>query len=195
MANKKCLALTDEEYEKCIQLIRSGFELDGVHIKPNDRIATICIIQSCLGLRLGDILKLRMSSFVKDGNRYRLDIREQKTNKSRQFTVPVEIYSFIQEYAIDRGISKDAKLFDISERQVQRHLNLVFKKMHLVGSHSSHSFRKRFITKIYNENNHDIELCRILLQHSSVQITQRYIGIRSEQVESALASTISNIIL
>ena len=194
MANKKCLALTDEEYEKCIQLIRSGFELNGVHIKPNDRIATICIIQSCLGLRLGDILKLRMSSFVKDGNRYRLDIREQKTNKERVFSVPVEVYSFIQDYAIERGISKEAKLFDLSERQVQRHLNLVFKKMHLVGSHSSHSFRKRFATKAYEDSGYNIELVKTLLQHSSSQITARYLSITNQQIEEVLAKTVNNLI-
>lgn len=194
MANKKCVALTDEEYEECIQLLRSGFSFEGTNIKPNERIATICIVQCCLGLRLGDVLKLRLTSFIKDGNRYRLDIKEQKTGKSRTFTVPAEVHSFIMNYAIERGISKDAKLFDLSARQVQRHLRLVFKKMHIAGRCSTHSFRKRFTTKAYEESGYNLELCRVLLQHSSLQVTQRYLSVSNQQIEEVLASTVKNLL-
>lgn len=136
-----------------------------------------------------------MSSFIKDGSRYRLDIREQKTKKVRIFTVPVEVYSFIQDYAISNSFGVDTKLFDISERQVQRHLNKVFKKMNLpLRNYGSHSFRKYFATQVYLNNEFNIELVRVLLQHSSVAITQRYIGISTKQVEDALAGTVSNLI-
>ena len=136
-----------------------------------------------------------MSSFIKDGSRYRLDIREQKTKKVRIFTVPVEVYSFIQDYAISNNFGVDTKLFDISERQVQRHLNKVFKKMNLpLRNYGSHSFRKYFATQVYLNNEFNIELVRVLLQHSSVAITQRYIGISTKQVEDALAGTVSNLI-
>ena len=171
-------------------MIRSGFELNGVCIRGNKRIATIEVLQACLGLRLGDVLQLRMSSFIKDGSRWRLDIMEQKTKKIRNFTVPVEIYSFIQQYAYDCKISKDAKLFDISERQVERHLNKVFCKMGLhVKNYGSHSYRKYFATQVYLENDMNIELVRILLQHSSVAITQRYLSIGTKQIETALKKT------
>lgn len=136
-----------------------------------------------------------MSSFIKDGSRYRLDIREQKTKKVRIFTVPVEVYSFIQDYAISNNFGVDTKLFDISERQVQRHLNKVFKKMNLpLRNYGSHSFRKYFATQVYLNNEFNIELVRVLLQHSSVAITQRYIGISTKQVEDALAGTVNNLI-
>jgi integrase len=169
--------------------------LDGAVIKPNNRIATVEVLQASLGLRLGDTLSLKMSSFVRDGNRYRLDIYEEKTKKLRNFTVPLEVYSFIQQYAIDNGLGSEAKLFDISERQVERHLNKVFAKMGLpLGSYGSHSYRKYFATKIYIDNEYNIELVRVLLQHSSVSITQRYIGIGQKQIESALSGAVSNII-
>ncbi len=126
--NKKCIALSEEQYRESIKLLREGFELEGVSVKPNDRIATIEVIQATLGLRLGDTLKLKMTSFVKDANRYRLDIKEEKTGKARVFTVPMEVYSFIQGYAISMGIKPDVKLFDISSRQVERHLNKYLQK-------------------------------------------------------------------
>lgn len=193
--NKRCLTFSDEQYRRSIELLRGGFMLDGAVIKPNNRIATVEVLQASLGLRLGDTLSLKMSSFVRDGNRYRLDIYEEKTKKLRNFTVPLEVYSFIQQYAIDNGLGSEAKLFDISERQVERHLNKVFAKMGLpLGSYGSHSYRKYFATKIYIDNEYNIELVRVLLQHSSVSITQRYIGIGQKQIESALSGAVSNII-
>lgn len=37
---------------------------------------------------------------------------------------------------------------------------------------------------------HDINLVRVLLQHSSIAVTQRYIGIQSEEIEEALQNHI-----
>lgn len=195
LVNKKCIALTEEQYKESIALLRSGFDLDGVSVRANPRIATIEVLQACLGLRLGDVLKLKMSSFIKDGNRWRLDIVEQKTKKVRNFTVPVEVYSFIQQYAIDSNIGKDVKLFDISERQVERQLSKVFSKMNLpLKSYSSHSYRKYFATQVYVNNDFNIQLVQTLLQHSSVQTTQRYLSIGSKQIEDALAMTAASIV-
>lgn len=188
--NKRCVALTGEQYKQSIELLRYGFMLDGKMIKPNGRIAAIAVTQASLGLRLGDVLRLKLSSFVRDGGRWRLNIREQKTDKVREFTVPVEVYSFIQDYAMARGISREARLFAVSERQVERHLNKVFVKMGLpLRQYGSHSFRKLFATRVYVENDYNVELVRVLLQHSSIQITQRYIGVGSKQIEAALAKT------
>ena len=108
----------------------------------------------------------------------------------REFTVPVEVYSFIQSYSMSRGIQRDARLFDISGRQVERHLNKVFTKMGLpLKQAGSHSFRKMFATRVYQDNGYNIELVRLLLQHSSVQVTQRYLCISPKDVEDAIAKT------
>lgn len=193
--NKKCVTLNQDEYQRCIELLRNGFMLEGVLVKPNERIATIEVLQATLGLRLGDVLRLKLSSFIRDGDRWRLDIKEQKTGKIRNFTVPNEVYSFVQDYCIERGISKDAKLFDISKRQVERHLNKVFMKMELpLRSYGSHSFRKFFATKVYIDNEFNIVLVQKLLQHSSPTTTQLYIGISQKNIEDALAKTVSNLI-
>ena len=193
--NKRCLTLTDEQYKESIDLLRSGFMLGQTLIKPNVRIATIEVLQATLGLRLGDILKLKMTSFVKDGNRFRLEMVEQKTKKVRRFTIPLEVYSYLQSYAIAHNIGAEAKLFDISERQVQRHLNKVFAKMELpLRQYGSHSFRRYFATKVYVNNDYNIRLVQTLLQHSSPSITQLYIGISEKAVEEALAGTVTNLI-
>ena len=43
-----------------------------------------------------------------------------------------------------------------------------------------------FASELYEDNNHDIELVRELLQHSSVVTTQRYIKRSPKAVEEAL---------
>lgn len=78
-------------------------------------------------------------------------------------------------------------MFDISEREVQRHLNLAIQKMGLpVRSYGSHGSRKLFATKIYVDSNYNIALVQKLLQHSSPNVTQRYIGIQQKDIEEAL---------
>ena len=193
--NKRCVALSDEQYRESIRLLREGFVLEGKIIKPNPRIATVAVLQASLGLRLGDVLQLNMGSFIKESGRWKLNIKEQKTGKVRDFTVPVEVYSFIQDYAINMGISNTAKLFDISERQVERHLNKVFSKMELpLRSFGSHSYRKYFATRVYLDNEMNIMIVKTLLQHSSVAVTQRYIGLSQKTVEDALAKTVAHLV-
>lgn len=52
---------------------------------------------------------------------------------------------------------------------MERQLNRVFAKMGLpLRNYGNHSYRKFFATKVYMDNEMDIELVRVLLQHSSV---------------------------
>lgn len=188
--NFKTLALTQEQYYLIIKTIKEGFvTADNQRIKSNIRIATSLILQANLGLRVGDIVNLRLSDIVKDGGRYRLDIKEEKTGKARTFTVPVEIYLFLQSYALNAGTKPNQRLFEVTTRAVQKHLQLTCQYLGLTGI-STHSFRKFFAMSIYNNNAKDVVLVQTLLQHSSVSTTQKYLSVSSETVEKALAGHI-----
>lgn len=185
MANIKTRALTTEQYKLIIETLRSGFVEGDKVVRVNNRIATALVIQGNLGLRIGDVLGLSLNNIIKDGDRYRLDIVEDKTDKTRTFTVPGEIYNYIKMYCLENNIKPGAKIFDISERAVQKQLKLVTEHLKLEGI-STHSFRKYFATQIYIKNNYNIALVKELLQHSNISNTQRYIGIGSAEVEKAL---------
>ena len=190
MPNKKTRALTQDEYYLLIETIRSGFTTSkGVRIKANKKVLAATVIQANLGLRISDVMSLKLSDIVKDGARYRLDITEQKTGKKREFTIPYEVYSYIQGYMIEMGIKPTQPLFDISIRAVQKHLKIVAEYLDLEGI-GTHSLRKFFCTSIYNENGFNIELCRVLMQHSSTLVTQKYLGIQPQLVEQALTNHI-----
>ena len=179
--NKKTVALTTQQYKDIITVMRTGF----AGCRPNERIATALMLEANLGLRISDILKLRLSDIVRDGERYRLAITEQKTGKSRVFTVPLALYQFIRCYCLDNSIPADAVIFPVTERAVQRQLKLVCDYLGIQGV-STHSFRKYYATEIYRNNGYNIALVQQLLQHSSTAVTQRYIGIQQREVEQAI---------
>ena len=186
MANKKTRAVDKEEFEKIISTIRTGFTLpNGDRVRPNERVATTLTLQANLGLRIGDIVHLMLSYIILDGGRYHLDIVEQKTGKSRTFTVPAEVYIYLQDYALKNGLKPTQKLFPLTVRAVQLHLQKVCRYLGVTGV-STHSFRKFFAVSIYMENDYNVELVRQLLQHSSVAVTQHYLSVEPKIVEQAL---------
>ena len=179
--NKCTVALTTDQYKEIISTMTKGF----TGSRPNDPIATALMLEANLGLRISDILRLRLSDIVKDGERYRLAITEQKTGKARTFTVPLALYQFIRCYCLDHAIPPEHRIFPLTERTVQRHLQQVCDYLGYAGI-GTHSFRKYYATEIYKNNGYNIALVQQLLQHSSTAVTQRYIGIQQQEVEKAI---------
>lgn len=179
--NKSTVALTFEQYKEIIQTMKKGF----TGCRPNERFATALILEANLGLRISDILKLRLSDIVKDGERYRLSVVEKKTGKARNFTIPLALYQFIRCYCLDNNIAPDRIIFPVTARAVQKQLKLVCDYLGIKGI-SSHSFRKFYATEIYKNSGYNIALVQQLLQHSSASVTQRYIGIQQQELEQAI---------
>ena len=184
--NIKTKALDKEQYELIISTIRNGFTYDnGKEFKPNNRLASALVVQANLGVRNSDILKLTLSDIVYESGRYRLDIVEQKTGKVRDFPIPDGLYTFLKNYASENHINQRARLFPVCERALQKQLAIVAEHLGIDGL-STHSFRKFYGTEIYYANDCDIELVRRLYQHSSIAVTQRYIGVTSKRLEEAI---------
>ena len=104
-----------------------------------------------------------MCNLVKDGKRYCFDITEQKTGKHRGYTIPIDVYLFIQEYANAHNIQPTQKLFPISEQVVSKLLKITCEYLGLDGI-GTHSFRKAFATNAYINSDYNIELVRNLLR-------------------------------
>lgn len=179
--NKKTTALTTEQYRAIITTMKEG----GAGFRPNERIATALVLEGNLGIRISDIVRLRLCDIVNDGGRYRLSITEQKTGKQRVFTVPLVIYQYMENYCLRNGIGRNDLLFPVTTRAIQKQLALVCEYLGYEGI-STHSFRKWYATEIYRNNDFDIALVQRLLQHSSAAVTQRYIGIEPQRIEKAI---------
>ncbi len=193
--NIKTVALSEEQFNEIINTMNNGCSL----FRPNNKIATALVLEANLGLRISDIVTLKLSSIVKDGDRYRLDIKEKKTDKARTFTVNPTVYCFIMDYVSEHGIKKNEYLFPHSDKNrkypittaaVQKHLRTVCDYLGYGDLHiSTHSFRKFFATRIYEDNDYNLVLVQRLLQHCSPSVTQRYIGIGSKDLESAIENS------
>ncbi len=179
--NRKTTALTTEQYETIITTMKEGF----TGFRPNERVATALVLEGNLGMRISDIIELRPSSIIRDGDRYRLEVHEIKTGKLRVFTVPLVIQQYIENYCLRHAIRRDDRIFPMTVRNVQKVLAKVCDYLGYEGI-STHSFRKWYATEIYRNNGYDIALVQRLLQHSSAAVTQQYIGIEPQRIEKAI---------
>lgn len=200
MANKKTMALSVEDYTAIIDTITAGFQYEDETgrkhtFRANEQLAVILKTEAVLGIRIGDVLNLRLTDIVKDGKGRRLDITEEKTGKERTFVVPKEVYAMLYDFMADNNRKKSDLLFatgkdgnrKVTERAVQKALKTVADYLGIENV-GTHSFRKTFARNIYEDNGCNIELVRQALQHSSVVVTQRYIGVSSKQMSEALTN-------
>lgn len=179
--NRRTKALTTEQYKEIVQTMKNGF----CGCRPNERAATALVLEGNLGLRVSDIVRLRPCDIVRDGERYRLEVTEQKTGKRRVFTVPLVIVQYIENYCLRKGIRPTDRIFPLTTTAIQKQLRLVCAYLGYEGI-GTHSFRKWYATEIYRNNGCDIALVQRLLQHSSAATTQRYIGIEPQRIEQAI---------
>lgn len=177
--------ITKEQFTKLTETIRNGY----ANHKPNPTIATVLTLQANLGMRIGDIMHMSLSSIIKDGNFYRLDVIEEKTGKKRAYIVPDEVYSFINSYCLENKISPNRRLFQLTERAIQKAIKSAAEYLGLENV-STHSFRKFAASRIYEVSGYDIEVTREFLQHASVGTTQKYIKRTRPQLEAAILSSV-----
>ena len=168
------------EYKEVINLLNEGFEYGDKIFRANKQIALALQLQANLGLRIGDILELKLSNF-KSG---KLEIREDKTDKLQYRDINPAITQAVLEYALENKLDKDDKLFKIGVRAVQKQLKIVTEYLGLTNI-STHSFRKLFATMQYELNENNLELVKELLNHSSIATTQRYIRVSQQAINKA----------
>ena len=60
MANKTTVALTQEQYKELIVTMKTG----GVGFRANNRIATALELEANMGLRIDDILNLKLKDII-----------------------------------------------------------------------------------------------------------------------------------
>ena len=186
MANFKTRPITMDEFKLINHTMRTGFVTnDGKTVRPNIPIAALLTAQINLGLRVGDMCRLKLSDFVYEHGDWRLSIVEEKTKKVRNFIVPIEVYTYLQRYALEQGRKPNDRLFPISVRAVQNHLKITCEHLGIKDV-SSHSYRKAYAVKIFQDNDYNVELVRLLLNHSSIAVTQNYISVEPKVVRQAL---------
>ena len=184
------LAVNEESYNRIVSLIRTGYTgKDNVIHRPAPHMACCLVIQANLGCRISDIVHLSLSSLVRDGDHYRMDIVEEKTGKARRHQVPEPVYNYIRDYCEENRINPERRIFQFTERAVQKALKAAREYLGIPQT-STHSFRKFAGQQIYKNSGHDIEATREFFQHASVTTTQKYLAKSSEQLAQAINKSV-----
>jgi integrase len=151
------------------------------------------------GLRIGDILRLKVSDFITGERRSikkHLIITEQKTGKTRQIAINSSIQRAFKPYQAEYNPGVDDYLFEsrkglkmpISSTQAYRILNSAASDCKIDINFGTHTMRKTWGYFTYKSTGNNIGLVMEMLNHSSPSITLRYIGITQEQKDNTYMS-------
>ena len=176
-------------YVEPIRDKKNIIKIENYLIKVNKSYALIFILGINTGLRISDILSLRVSD-VK--NKIDVNIKEKKTGKLKRFPLNIKLQKLLYEYLNEYENQNDANLLFIGNRgsrinrsTVYRFINKAVDVLNInVGAVGTHTMRKTFGYHHYKMFN-DIALLQKILNHSSPSITLRYIGITQEEIDNS----------
>ena len=152
--------------------------------KKKINIGLYILIAINTGLRASDLLSLRWS----DISAGKLKLKEQKTKKAREIALNDTVKDLYSKYVPEKNcyIFTSQMRSTYSIQQVNRLLKEVFKREAKSKNISSHSLRKGFGRRVWeNDNQSERALVYLmeLFNHSSLAITKRYLGIRQEELD------------
>lgn len=147
-----------------------------------------------LGLRISDILQLRVSD-VK--NKDHIFLREGKTGKENKIAINEELEEIYAEYIIgkprnqflfrdERTFKKPKRSKPLSRQQVWNILNDIAANFEYKDPIGCHTLRKTFGYWIYQEKPEELMTIKELLNHSDISITKRYIGITQDTKDTVI---------
>ena len=147
------------------------------------------------GLRISDLLKLRISDVSEKGKvKDRIRLREKKTNKFKDFPLSNSTKSALKEYLKTREYNENEPLFIsrknkgfLMRQRAYWILNEAARSIGIKEKIGTHTLRKTFGYHAY-KNGYDIEIIQKLFNHSSPSITLRYIGITQDNLDDVYLS-------
>lgn len=132
------------------------------------------------GLRIGDILNLNKKDFENGSIKF----REEKTNKAKELKFNNKVLTaFTELNPRNEEVFTSQKGTLFTKQQINRKLKQHFQTRN--KNVSSHSLRKGFGRKVYENNNSSDRGLLVLSQifnHSSVSVTRDYLCISKEEI-------------
>lgn len=162
-------------------------------LKNNPRDYAIFVLGCNTNLRASDIVNITIGQVRGLKPLDILTVREKKTGKLRNITVNQTVYEALKNLLAGKpDAADDAPLFPsrkghkaLSVSSLNHLVKLWCSKAKLKGNFGSHSLRKTFGYFHYKVFRTDIVHLTKLFNHSSTEITMRYLGIQPEELQSA----------
>lgn len=154
--------------------------------EKNERDYMLFVTGINSGLRISDILKLR----VQDVKKPYFNIVEQKTNKTKRIAMTPSLQRELKEYIQDK---EDHEFLFKSREGINKPIgrSMAYKILRDAAEHvkleniGTHTLRKTFGYHFYKKYK-DPALLQEIFNHSSEDITLRYIGINQDMMDDAI---------
>ncbi len=151
-------------------------------------------------LRISDLLRLRIGDLFENGMSPRefFDMKEMKTGKSTRITITPKVKATLGEYAAkypevsrnsENFVFFQKKTFPLGSESIGRKtswllMSKLCEEVGLKGNFGNHTLRKTWGYQA-RMNNVPLEIIQHKLNHSSLAITQRYLGITADEIAEA----------
>ena len=168
-------------------------------LSSNPRNMLLFIMGINAGLRVQDILALRVSDVENAVVGDRITVLEKKTKKENVLIINQEIYDAVQRYLafhkkrVPREFlfkSRKGWNYPLSTYAVTHMVQGWCDEINLAGNYGAHTLRKTWCyqqRKLYGVS---WELLAKRMNHSNPAVTRRYLGIQAEEVEEVLLNAI-----
>lgn len=163
--------------------------------KPRDKLLFLMGINN--GLRVGDLLKLKVGQIMHMSAGDTLTIKESKTQKDNVLALNKTVYKALQEYLGEDNLKDDDYLFPSrkgnSALTIQTVNNMVkkwTKDINIEGNFGAHTLRKTFGYIQRTQFGVGFEVLAKRFNHSSPAVTMRYLGIHDKEVNGILKNEI-----
>lgn len=153
-----------------------------VYLKDrNERDYILFLMLLHTGLRLGDVLKLRIEDVYRKDNIF---IKEQKTGKRKEIQISTKLKRELNSYCKNRSSSEyliksrngyNKPIGRVRAYEIIKKVGNVFE----LNNFACHSLRKTFGRR-YFEKYKNIEELRDFFNHSNSTVTLRYIGLEQD---------------
>ena len=183
-----------EDIERCKEFLKNRTENAPERYKKSyAKDLLLFKIAINIGLRVNDLLSITWSDIFKaDTHKFNSYFvpKEQKTKKIRQIFINEAFRSAVKEYLkyvpdvkLEGYVFTNRQGNRLSDASVDKLMKLLEKEIGLENL-STHSLRKTFAYHMYMQTQ-DLSLVQEILQHSSVAVTRRYLGISQEVKKNA----------
>lgn len=147
----------------------------------DNRIGIYIYSQIYTGLRYSDLIKLTYNDLTIE----HIDIKETKTKKHKRLHIHPVLKNIIMKHADKGYLFLSNKNAFLTSQYISRRLKSIFDNEKL--NISTHSLRKSFGRHFYNvngQNDNALTYLSEIFNHSSILVTKKYLGIRSEEIKT-----------
>lgn len=176
----------ENRMRQLVEPIRSKKDIAAVEAylaKKNPRNRLIFVLGINSGLRVSDILALDVGDVR---NKTHIEIKEKKTSKYKKFPINDKLKKLLVEFIKDKPDNEPLFLSQKNHRldrsQVYRMLNYACAAVGITVNIGSHTMRKSFGYHHYKQFK-DAVMLQTIFNHSSAQVTLRYIGINQDEID------------